>query len=140
MAARSGKRVNRVPNCVLHNLSSVDILYEEVKKRKRNKILGVFQDERLIDRRRDKEVNNGNSNAGYQTAFLLTLTWIAWTSKVVKSWCCNYKDFILVYTRKQIHGKMEGLQLIREYTETRRTHLSSFVKVERSVILDFKLG
>ena len=74
MAARSGKRVNRVPNCVLHNLSSVDILYEEVKKRKRNKILGVFQDERLIDRRRDKEVNNGNSNAGYQTAFLLTLT------------------------------------------------------------------
>ena len=45
MAARSG---NRVPYCVLHNLSSVDILYEEVKKTKKNKILAVFQVERLI--------------------------------------------------------------------------------------------
>ena len=74
MAARSGNRVNRVLYCVLHNLSCVDILYEEVKNRKRNKILGVFQAERLIAQRRDKEVYNGNSNAGYQTAFLLALT------------------------------------------------------------------
>ena len=59
MATRAGNRVPRgVPYLVLNNISSVDILYEEGKKRKRkkNKVLGVFQAERLIAKRRDNEV------------------------------------------------------------------------------------
>ena len=59
MATRTGNRVPRgVPYLVLNNISSVDILYEEGKKRKRkkNKVLGVFQAEQLIAKRRDNEV------------------------------------------------------------------------------------
>ena len=57
MATRSAGK-GTVPYSVLNNLSSVDILYDENKKRRRRRIAGVFDAERLITRRKDKKVNN----------------------------------------------------------------------------------
>jgi hypothetical protein len=57
MATRSAVK-GAVPYSVLNNLSSVDILYDENKKRRRRRIAGVFDAERLIARRKDKKVNN----------------------------------------------------------------------------------
>lgn len=56
MSARSSK--DRVPYSVLHNLSSVDILYDDRKKKGKPRTVGVFEAERLIVRRKDKEVND----------------------------------------------------------------------------------
>ncbi|CAB3981177.1 Hypothetical predicted protein [Paramuricea clavata] len=54
MAVRSGKtRVrNRVAYEVLNNISSVDLLYDE---RKKQRTVGIYQAERLIARRKDRE-------------------------------------------------------------------------------------
>ena len=57
MATRSAGK-GAVPYSVLNHLSSVDILYDENKKRRRRRIAGVFDAERLIARRKDKKVNN----------------------------------------------------------------------------------
>jgi hypothetical protein len=57
MATRSAGK-GAVPYSVLNNLSSVDILYDENKKRRRRRIAGVFDAERLITQRKDKKVNN----------------------------------------------------------------------------------
>ena len=56
MATRSGISGKKVPYDILHNLSSADILYDNKKMKNRRKILGVFEAERLIAQRRDKEV------------------------------------------------------------------------------------
>ena len=55
MAVRSDQtRVrNRVPYDVLNNISSVDLLYDEGKKRR---AIGIYQTERLIACRKDREV------------------------------------------------------------------------------------
>jgi hypothetical protein len=55
MAAHSSKR-NRVPYDVLNSLSTVDILYDVPKKRK-VKTLGVYEAERVVACKREKEVN-----------------------------------------------------------------------------------
>lgn len=56
MATRTSAR--SVPYSILHNLSSVDILYDEKKKKAKPRTVGVFDAERLIARRKDKKVNN----------------------------------------------------------------------------------
>ena len=58
MATRSSK--GRVPYNVLHNLSSVDVLYDEKWQKPSPRTVGVFEAERLIARRKDEKVN-GNS-------------------------------------------------------------------------------
>ena len=57
MATRTSAKCS-VPYSILHNLSSVDILYDEKKKKMKPRIVGVFEAERLIARRKDKKVNN----------------------------------------------------------------------------------
>ena len=56
MVTRSGISGKKVPYDILHNLSSADILYDNKKMKNRRKTLGVFEAERLIAQRRDKEV------------------------------------------------------------------------------------
>ena len=47
MAARSIR--GRVPYSLLHNLSSVDLLYDENKERKKKtKTIGIFEAERIV--------------------------------------------------------------------------------------------
>lgn len=56
MAARASRlEQDRVSYLVLHNLSSVDILFDERKKKRRpsNKPLGFFEAERIIASRED---------------------------------------------------------------------------------------
>ena len=57
MATRSAGK-GAVPYSVLNNISPVEMLYDENKKRRRRRIAGVFDAERLIARRKDKKVNN----------------------------------------------------------------------------------
>ena len=66
------KRSDRVPYNVLNNVSSVDILYEEARpsKKRKGRILGVYQAERLIARRRDTEVCNNCFNTQPSYIFL----------------------------------------------------------------------
>ncbi|CAB3998261.1 Hypothetical predicted protein [Paramuricea clavata] len=54
MAVRSDKTGvrNRVAYEVLNNISSVDLLYDE---RKKQRTVGIYQAERLIARRKDRE-------------------------------------------------------------------------------------
>ena len=60
MAASKDKTDNRVPYKILHNLSTVDILYDETKKKKRRSTLGVFEAERLVAQRKDNGVNKSS--------------------------------------------------------------------------------
>ena len=55
MAARSIR--GRVPYSLLHNLSSVDLLYDEIKEsKKKTKTIGIFEAERVVAQKRDREV------------------------------------------------------------------------------------
>ena len=48
----------RVPYDIFNNLSSVDLFYEEKSEKKSSskKILGIYQGERLIERKQDADV------------------------------------------------------------------------------------
>ena len=56
VTTRSGKK--RISYACLHNLSSVDVLFGENKRKRRcsSKSLGIFEAERVITSREDSEV------------------------------------------------------------------------------------
>ena len=79
MAARSR---NVVPYRVLHNLSSVDILFDEKKKRKRVKTVGIFQAERLVAQTRQ--------GGKYYVKVIVTVVTRHSSAFIYKSWIMIY--------------------------------------------------
>ena len=59
MAEKSQRSGGRVSYDVLNNLSSVDLIYDDKRKKKtsQKKSLGIYQAERLIARKQDAEVS-----------------------------------------------------------------------------------
>lgn len=56
MAADCRSR-GRVPYRLLHNLSTVDLVYDDSKvRKKKRKTIGVFEAERVVARKKDREV------------------------------------------------------------------------------------